>query len=85
MSNPLPDRKHFYQSLETLLVLSPGSIQPDTTLQSLKGWDSLALLEFMTMASMDYGKDVEPTDLVTCDTASDLAEVLDAARSSSER
>lgn len=77
-------REKFYNNLEQMLAQPSGSIHGAQEVRTLEGWDSLAILEFMTMASVEYDSDVEPTDLEECNTVDDLANVVFASRSSSK-
>ena len=74
------NREDFYSKLGEMLGLPVGSIKGSQDVRELKSWDSLAILEFMTMASMEYDSDVEPTDLAECRTVDDLADVVAASR-----
>lgn len=85
MQTQPPSRERFYHSLEQMLNLPAGSIHGSEDLRELKSWDSLAILEFMTMASMEYDSDVEPADLAECKTVDDLAGVVFRARSPASR
>ena len=75
MSTPTLSKPEFYLKLDSLLNLPPGSVVGEQSLNELASWDSLAILEFMILASSDYGRDVQPSDIADCETVDDLAQV----------
>ncbi len=64
-----------YRKIEGLLNAPAGSVNGDQELQTLKGWDSLAILEFMALADTDFKSDVQPVDITNCRTVDDLAQL----------
>ncbi|MEM7707631.1 MAG: acyl carrier protein [Pseudomonadota bacterium] len=59
-----------------LLAEEPSSLQPDTPLESLEGWDSMGAL--MIMAEMDerFGLTVTEEDLSAMKTGADFIDLL---------
>ena len=64
----------FYCAVEAMLGLPAGEIDRRTRLTDLKGWDSLAILEFMLLASSEYGVDLQPDEIAACTTIGELAD-----------
>lgn len=77
-------RNDFYRQMDALLNQPAGSVTGSELLQEFKEWDSLAVLDFMMMASSEFKSDVEPSDLAACKTVSDLADVVFASQAASE-
>jgi acyl carrier protein len=51
-------------------------VAPDTELNSLPEWDSLAALGVIVMFDVDYGKTIVGDDLKECTTVADLYKLL---------
>jgi len=51
-------------------------VTPDTKLQSLPEWDSLAALGVIVMFDVEFGKAITGDDLKTCTTVADLHKLL---------
>ena len=51
-------------------------VTPDTKLQSLPEWDSLAALGVIVMFDVEFGKAITGDDLETCTTVADLHKLL---------
>jgi acyl carrier protein len=66
----------FYRKLEELLDISPGTLTGREPLSSLKAWDSLAILGFISWADREYGLAIPPTSIPKCRTVDDLAGLL---------
>ena len=67
------NREEFYRKMDGLLNIAPGSVQGSQTLNSLKSWDSLTILEFIVLADSEYRSDVQAADIAGCKTVDDLA------------
>lgn len=52
------------------------SVTPDTVLEELPEWDSLAALGIIVMFDVDYNKTITGDDLKTCTTIADLFNLL---------
>ncbi len=70
------EQTEFFRKLETLLLAPKGAISGPQPLTGLKGWDSLAILDFMMLASSDYSREVEPSDIAAAQTVDDLAALV---------
>ncbi|MBD7959855.1 MAG: acyl carrier protein [Comamonas sp.] len=51
-------------------------VTPETKLQSLPEWDSLAALGVIVMFDVEFGKAITGDDLKTCTTVADLHKLL---------
>lgn len=54
----------------------PVAITPDTKLESLPEWDSLAALGVIVMSDMEYGKTITGNDLANCAVISDIYKLV---------
>ena len=81
MSQTTTEKTEFFRKMEKLLLAPNGSIQASQPLNDLKGWDSLAILEFMMLATSDYDTEVQPTAVTAAKTIDDLADLVLAGSS----
>lgn len=51
--------QQFLRELEKLLEMESGSLKGDEKLSSIEAWDSLQILNFITLAHTKYGAEVE--------------------------
>ena len=72
-------RSEFFQRVEEVLS-EPGAVEGGTQLSTLAGWDSLAFVSFIAMADDAYGVTVEVAELLACETAEDLAALVEKTR-----
>ena len=63
----------FFAQFEATTGQPPGSIRGQESLDSIKSWDSLAVLEFMLMADEKLGLQLEPAQIAACKQVTDLA------------
>ena len=63
----------FLSEFERAARQPSGSINGNETLKSLKGWDSLAWVEFMSMADEKLGLHLDPARIAACTRVLDLA------------
>jgi acyl carrier protein len=63
----------FFSEVEGLASRPRGSIGGQELLESMEGWDSLALVEFMALADEKFGIQLEPAQLAACTRVNDLA------------
>jgi acyl carrier protein len=75
------DRSKFYNALEDLLELDPGTVKGDESLVDLAGWDSMAMVGFIAMVDETYGIIVSANRLIQCKTAADLAKLVEDSQS----
>ena len=69
----------FIQSLEAMLEVEPGTLQPATPLKQIAGWDSMAAVGFLALADGEYGKAVAPSAIQQCATVADLGALVGQA------
>ena len=63
--------------LEDMMELEPGSLTPETELEELEEWDSIALLSFIALMDEEFGKTVTGGSLREMKTVSDLLAVME--------
>jgi acyl carrier protein len=66
------NQKEFFQELEFILELDPGTITGGEKLADLGGWDSLAYLSFIAMVDEKLGQALNAKDIAVCVTPLDL-------------
>ncbi|MEO7082847.1 MAG: acyl carrier protein [Gemmatimonadaceae bacterium] len=72
-------RTEFLSEFEIVALQAPGSIKGQEALDSLDGWDSLAVVEFMSMADEKLGVQLDPRKVATCSNVDDLASLCGIA------
>jgi acyl carrier protein len=70
----------FCSEFETVALEPPGSVTGSEELASFDGWDSLAIVEFMSMTHEKLGIQIEPRQLAACVRVSDLAALCGIAQ-----
>lgn len=73
------DRKDFLLALDEMLELDTGTLQGDEELESLDGWDSLAVISFIALVDERIGIVVEGEKLAKARTVADLLAVAGIA------
>ena len=67
----------FFDRLKDVLGLQQTApLQGSDKLARLSGWDSLSILEFMSMADAAYKADLDPQTIALCQTVDDLAQLV---------
>ncbi len=61
--------------------LDQRQLSPDTELCQLEEWDSLAYLVTIVMVESDYDVELKGTELATCKTIRDIADLISKKRS----
>jgi acyl carrier protein len=69
------DKLKFFEELEIILELDSGSITGEEQLSDLGGWDSLAILSFISMVDEKMGMTLEPKRIAKCLTPMDLCQL----------
>ena len=67
------ERDEFLSMLDEALELEPGSVQWPDTLDSLDGWNSLAVIGLMALVDERLGISLQPRQIAQCETVADLA------------
>ncbi len=62
--------------MDELLKLLPGTLSGSEHLDGLENWDSLSVLEFMTLADEEFSIKVSPTSINEAETINDLVGLL---------
>lgn len=68
-------KSEFLNEIDTIVRAAPGSTSLEDSLESLRGWDSLAVMSFIAMADEDLGIDLPVATLSSCKTVGDLAKL----------
>ena len=67
------NKAEFYQNLDELLELDPGTIKGGDVLTDLEAWDSMTVLSFIAMADEKYGVNIRANRIAECKSVDDLA------------
>ena len=65
-------KNEFYERLDELLELEPGTIKGGELLKDLPRWDSLAVMGFIALLDRDFSVRVAGSRIVACDSVADL-------------
>ena len=63
--------------LEEMMELPAGSLTPETALEGLEEWDSVALLSFIALMEDEFGKAVRGGQVKEMKTVADLLAVME--------
>ena len=69
-------KEDFLQKIEDILEVDPDSLTGDELLQSLEGWNSLAMMSFQAMADQDADVRISVVQLKQSKTLNDLYALL---------
>jgi acyl carrier protein len=72
-------REQLLRLIEELLEVPAGSLTGAEMLESLEGWNSMAMLGFMAIADEHCGLTLSPRKFVGCRTVNDLMDLLQVA------
>ena len=65
--------EEFASELEASLdAVEPGTLRPETRLDSIEGWDSLAVLTAIALVDEAFGASVTGEEVRGCETVGDL-------------
>lgn len=64
--------------LAEIMDLSPDALSPDTVLEELDEWDSIALISFIAMMDDEFGKVVKGTEVKEKKTVAELMAMMEA-------
>lgn len=67
------NKAQFFQLLDEMLELDPGSIRSGQRLADIPKWDSLAIMGFIALLDEHFGLSVPATKINECVTVDDLA------------
>lgn len=65
------DMQQLLLKLDEILELKPGTLKGDEQLADLEQWDSLAMMNFIALAS-ERGVALSPRQFTRCNTVNDL-------------
>jgi acyl carrier protein len=66
------DRRELLTQLDEILELPSGTLTGAEPLSELDNWDSLAMMNFIALASDRYGTTLSPRQIAACSSVSDL-------------
>ncbi len=66
----------FYQLLDEIIEEAPGTVQANTILRELAGWDSLAVLSLIALVDERFSQPLAGNAIAACVTAGDLSGLL---------
>jgi acyl carrier protein len=70
------EKNEFLLLLDELLELNPGTVRGPEALDSIEGWDSLAVISFMALVDEHFGISLQPRHIAGCSTIGDLVGLL---------
>ena len=73
------NRDAVFAIVSEVLYLEPGVLKGDERLKDLDGWDSLAVVSFMSGMDEKLGLMIEPEELARCVTVNDLTNLAASA------
>ena len=65
-------RPEFLVLIDDLLELPQGTLTGEEKLENLEGWNSLALICYMSLADEHMGVKLSPRQFVSCESVNDL-------------
>ena len=72
------DRHRLLLDLDERLELTPGTLTGAEELDGLASWDSLAMMNFIALASDRFELTLSPRQIGPCRTIDDLVRLVDA-------
>ena len=66
----------FYLKLDEMLELAPGTLKGGEALESLEGWDSVAVISLIALADSEYGVTLPPKEIAECRSVNDLLDLV---------
>ena len=73
------DQQTFLAQLDEILELPKGTLHGEEALAELETWDSLAVMNFIALASDQYGRTLSPRTISGCKNVSDLMNLTQLA------
>jgi acyl carrier protein len=68
--------RDFLLLLDELLELGPGTLRGDEALESLEGWNSLAVISLMALVDDHFDMSLQARQIAGCSTIADLIGLL---------
>ena len=69
-------KKGFLLLLDELIEAEPGTLTGAEVLKDVDGWDSLAVIQFITLVDEQFGTTLAAERIVECKTVDDLIALL---------
>ena len=63
--------------LEDIMELDEGTLRPETLLEEIEEWDSLAALSYVVMMTDDFGKNVTGAEIRAFKTVQDILNTME--------
>ena len=71
------NRQEFLRAIEELIDMDPGTLNGDEVLDSLGGWDSLAVISFIALVDESLGMILEGDKLADASTMAELMAMVE--------
>ena len=72
-------RAEFIREFADIVNVGPGELKPETSMESLESWDSVAYLSAMVLIDEKLGLTVRPEVLSRARTFEDILKAVDSA------
>ena len=69
-------RTYFLSLIEELFEVEEGSLKEETVLEEIGAWDSLGVLNLISLADEKLGEVLLPKDLENCQMVADILNLL---------
>jgi acyl carrier protein len=66
------DRTQLLAKIDEVFYLAPGTLTGNERLKELEGWDSMAILTYISLLDAECGVVPAPADIAACRTVDDL-------------
>ena len=71
------DIKEKLAKLEDIMELDEGTLRPETLLEDIEEWDSLAALSYVVMMADDFGKTITGAEIRAFKTVQDILNTME--------
>ena len=71
------DIKEKLAKLEDIMELDEGTLTPETLLEDIEEWDSLAALSYVVMMADDFGKTITGAEIRAFKTVQDILNTME--------
>lgn len=71
------DIKEKLAKLEDIMELDEGTLTPETPLEEIEEWDSLAALSYVVMMTDDFGKTITGAEIRAFKTVQDILNTME--------
>ena len=71
------DIKEKLAKLEDIMDLDKGTLRPETLLEDIEEWDSLAALSYVVMMADDFGKTITGAEIRAFKTVQDILNTME--------